>query len=551
MKRILLCLVVVALLGPSVGVRAAETGWLIAAVRVAGQFDLWALPDQGGGWRPLTATAGDERWPALHPSEPLLAFAARRDRNWDIYVQDLRTGESRRVTTSPHFDGWPAWSPDGRLAFASSRAGDLDIFVTDVNGENPVNLTPTSPAHDFDPAWESAESLLFVSTRDQRHVLYRLDAAGGEAEPLVGDRPAARGPGPDGAGRVLSIEPRGRDWEWVERDQDGRLLAAGQWAGTVTGAVPGSGGEHYWLEPRLEGVMLLHATSGGKVTRLNGPTVGVTDLAWGQADADLMEARLGDVVLPPRPAASGGGRLAPVSGVAVEMSRLNDQVLPAFQRLRARIIGESGIDFLSDVSELLRPVDFASENSDYLSWHKSGRAMDTLLDLGWSGGRQRMEIVREDRNGDVYWRVWIRCPAQDGSCGEPLVDAPWDLSFAARWEDPEGIGNGGVPKSFQPGYYFDFTRLAEDEGWERIGSYEGPDFDWRSNKTALEYWHLQMSGGLSWYEAMLEVYGPDVMEEWFDLERLVARSTSRWLLVAKGFPLPPAWRLAPADIVVP
>ena len=39
----------------------------------------------------------------------------------------------QRLTEDPAYDGEPAWSPDGvRVAFASSRAGDLDIYLLDL-----------------------------------------------------------------------------------------------------------------------------------------------------------------------------------------------------------------------------------------------------------------------------------------------------------------------------------------------------------------------------------------------------------------------------------
>jgi hypothetical protein len=44
--------------------------------------------------------------------------------NWEIYLRDLVTGEERRLTYDPGFDGFPSISADGRwMTFSSSRGG--------------------------------------------------------------------------------------------------------------------------------------------------------------------------------------------------------------------------------------------------------------------------------------------------------------------------------------------------------------------------------------------------------------------------------------------
>jgi TolB protein len=59
---------------------------------------------------------------------------------------NLETGEQRNVTDNQAYDGWPAWSPDGRrIAFASNRANAafeaFDIYIAHADGSNPVRVT--------------------------------------------------------------------------------------------------------------------------------------------------------------------------------------------------------------------------------------------------------------------------------------------------------------------------------------------------------------------------------------------------------------------------
>ena len=53
--------------------------------------------------------------------------------NFEVYLMNLETGDQRRLTYNDAFDGFPAFSPDGKLlSFASSRdaaPGERILFV--------------------------------------------------------------------------------------------------------------------------------------------------------------------------------------------------------------------------------------------------------------------------------------------------------------------------------------------------------------------------------------------------------------------------------------
>ena len=58
-----------------------------------------------------------------------------------------------RLTTGKAYNGNAAWSPNGKkIAFESTRGGDIDIWVMDANGKHADAVT-FSQGYDGNPAW--------------------------------------------------------------------------------------------------------------------------------------------------------------------------------------------------------------------------------------------------------------------------------------------------------------------------------------------------------------------------------------------------------------
>ncbi|MEP6742600.1 MAG: Calx-beta domain-containing protein, partial [bacterium] len=119
-------------------------------------------------------------------SSSKIAFASDRAGNFEIYLMDVDGGGQIRLTENPGEDYSPAWSPDGaRLAFVSTRDGNPEIYVMNADGTGQTRLTNNS-AGDLSPVWKPDGSQIgFVSNRDGNDEIYLMNPDGGNLTNLT------------------------------------------------------------------------------------------------------------------------------------------------------------------------------------------------------------------------------------------------------------------------------------------------------------------------------------------------------------------------------
>jgi Tol biopolymer transport system component len=110
---------------------------------------------------------------------------------WDIWRVPARQGSvidrsPERVISSSRNDENPAYSPDGRrIAFESSRGGPTNIWVSDSDGANPVQVTSFTTRAGT-PNWApDGRRLVFDSVEEGNWNLYVVDADGGRPQQLT------------------------------------------------------------------------------------------------------------------------------------------------------------------------------------------------------------------------------------------------------------------------------------------------------------------------------------------------------------------------------
>ncbi len=552
-----------------------DSEWIAFASNRDGNWELYLLNTESGQEINLTRHPAEDRAPAWSPRGDALAFESNRDGNWEIYLLDLLSGALTRLTDHPAYDGAPAWSPDGSaLAFESYRDGNLEIYLLTLDNGTLRRLTQ-DPAGDYGPAWSpDGQSIAFTSWRDGNQEVYLVSAQGGEAHNLTHHPADDQDPVwmPDGSGFVFvswreadaqtgnrnaeiyrltmsdGTVQRLTDNPWPDLDpawdRSGRLL----WSAYD----PGPPFETY--DPYRPGDYHLYRSGPQGPERL-------TETDWDDrqpAPAPSVCCSLHDLEerlpppLPPREPAPGlpSGVLAqvvevPSITVSGQPILVNELVSPSLVAWQQAVLEASGWDFLRQTLGSWRNIDSVRKKKMYrydygfLSWHKAGRALDLALEFKVDGADQ-MVVVREDLADQVYWRLYLKAARQDGSQGEPLKDNPWRFWWHIKpEEDPKAYDAGGRRLPIPDGYYVDITALAKRFGWERIASYAiAGDYHWQTDSNGTEYWHYERTDGLRWWEAMLQLYPQETLEQYVGWEAGLRHAQSEEMMRSKGIPTP-------------
>ncbi len=149
----------------------------ITAENPEGDFEIFIMNSDGSDVRQLTFNAADDSWPRWSPNGKWIAFHSNVDGNYEIYVIRPDGTDLTRVTDYPGLDQYPEWSPNGKQ-LAIRR--DLELYLIDKDGSNPVQLTfTTPPAINQMASWSpDGKQLAFLSTREGYPSVFVMDVDG-------------------------------------------------------------------------------------------------------------------------------------------------------------------------------------------------------------------------------------------------------------------------------------------------------------------------------------------------------------------------------------
>ncbi len=200
-------------------VRPSEIG-VFGDIGVSAAMPGRAEQSSSGALRRVTVSSvGADFDPSVSRDAKLIVFASTQHRSTaDIYSKRVGANVITQLTNDPAEDVMPAISPDGsRIAFASNRTGNWDIWVMPSAGGKAVQIT-SDPAHELHPSWSpDGSQLVFcrLGEASGRWELWVLDVQMSQVAQFIGEGlfpewcPVS-GTGLDGADRILFQRSRER-----------------------------------------------------------------------------------------------------------------------------------------------------------------------------------------------------------------------------------------------------------------------------------------------------------------------------------------------------
>ncbi|MEM1411306.1 MAG: LpqB family beta-propeller domain-containing protein [Pseudomonadota bacterium] len=167
------------------------------------------------------------RYPDIHGDQLVFSYAG------DLWLANVDgSAPARRLTSHPGLELYPKFSPDGtQVAFAGQYRGDEQVYVIDVAGGEPAQLTYYPVSGPLPARWGTdhqvygwtpdGQAVIFRSLREMfgNGKLYQVSVAGGLPKALPMPMAGSGDLSPDGAWVVYS--PLFRDFRTWKRYQGG------------------------------------------------------------------------------------------------------------------------------------------------------------------------------------------------------------------------------------------------------------------------------------------------------------------------------------------
>ncbi|MGC8668456.1 MAG: S41 family peptidase [Chthonomonadales bacterium] len=128
-------LVPVEITGGATEVEIAPDGKTLALVA---RGEIWTIPAaEGGEAKRLTDNPAKDYDIVWSPDSTRIAFASDRRGNFNIYVLDVATGQVHPLSTDPNDENAPRWSPDGRWVSFLRSGPQGGLYIAPADGSAP------------------------------------------------------------------------------------------------------------------------------------------------------------------------------------------------------------------------------------------------------------------------------------------------------------------------------------------------------------------------------------------------------------------------------
>ena len=182
-----------------------------------GLTNLWQVSLSGGPPELISGAGEDTHAPSISPHGDRLAYVHTL-----VHLNIWRTGgpfvrgtrePSVKLIASSRIDGEGDYSPDGkRIAFASDRSGDFEIWAANDDGSNPVQLTSLGGSATGSPGWSpDGKHIVFDSRLEGHSDIFVVSSEGGSPRRLTTEN----------AENNLPAWSRNGEWIYFSSDRTG------------------------------------------------------------------------------------------------------------------------------------------------------------------------------------------------------------------------------------------------------------------------------------------------------------------------------------------
>jgi len=167
-------------LGLNAGASVSPSGAELALIlSFPGNPELFLMQLGSGTLTRLTRTQmAAEASPAWSPDGRQIVYTSDGTGRAQLYVMELATRQSRRITFRGSENLNPSWAKDGRIAYATCRGGPYQIAVWDARNSESSETVSDGASHE-DPSWAPDSRHIVCSQRDGNNAsIYILDTLG-------------------------------------------------------------------------------------------------------------------------------------------------------------------------------------------------------------------------------------------------------------------------------------------------------------------------------------------------------------------------------------
>jgi len=166
-----------------------------------------------------------DRQPVFSPDGQSLMFSSNRSGNVDIWIRDLASGRTSRLTDDAAGDWDPAFSRDGRsVIWSSDRGGHMEIWMAAIDGSGARQVTTDgvdaeNPTMTADEQW-----IIYASGSDDKRGIWKIRPDGTDATQLAAGSYLLPEVSPDGRYALFMQIQQLNSFVQVVEVETGRIL---------------------------------------------------------------------------------------------------------------------------------------------------------------------------------------------------------------------------------------------------------------------------------------------------------------------------------------